>query len=38
MQWELIPPKDMDGWDCLEQSWTFIRGLIDKYGEGTPED
>jgi sugar phosphate isomerase/epimerase len=38
MQWEMIPPKDMDGWDCLEQSWTFIRGLIDKYGEGEKDN
>jgi sugar phosphate isomerase/epimerase len=37
MQWEMIPPKDMDGWDCLEQSWEFINGLIEKYGEGEKE-
>jgi sugar phosphate isomerase/epimerase len=38
MQWEMIPPKDMDAWDCLEQSWDFVRDLIDKYGEGEKDN
>lgn len=38
MQWEMIPPKDMDAWECLEQSWTFIRGLIEKYGQGEKDN
>jgi sugar phosphate isomerase/epimerase len=27
MQWEMIPPKDMDGFECLEKSWEFVRSL-----------
>lgn len=27
MQWEMVPPKDMISFDCLEQSWRFIRSL-----------
>lgn len=27
MQWEMIPPEGMDAFDCLEQSWKFIRSL-----------
>ncbi len=27
MEWEMIPPKDMDPFDCLEQSWQFVRSL-----------
>ncbi len=27
MQWELVPPKDMNGLDSLEESWQFIRSL-----------
>ena len=27
MQWEMVPPKDMDPWVCLERSWEFVRGL-----------
>ncbi len=27
MQWELVPPKDMDPFECLEASWAFIRSL-----------
>lgn len=27
MQWEMVPPKDMDPFECLERSWAFIRSL-----------
>ena len=27
MQWEMIPPQGMDPFECLEQSWEFVRGL-----------
>lgn len=27
MQWELVPPKEMDPFESLEESWTFIRSL-----------
>jgi len=27
MQWEMVPPKEMDALACLEQSWAFIRSL-----------
>ncbi len=28
LQWEMIPPKEgMDAWECLKQSWDFIRTL-----------
>jgi len=27
MQWEMVPPKDMDPFECLERSWEFVRGL-----------
>jgi sugar phosphate isomerase/epimerase len=27
MHWELVPPKDMNGLDALEQSWVFVRSL-----------
>jgi sugar phosphate isomerase/epimerase len=27
MQWEMVPPKDMDAFECLERSWNFVRSL-----------
>ena len=27
MQWELVPPKDVNAFDSLERSWQFIRSL-----------
>ena len=27
MQWEMVPPKDMDPHECMERSWEFIRSL-----------
>jgi sugar phosphate isomerase/epimerase len=27
MHWEMVPPKDMDAWECLEKSWQFVRSL-----------
>ncbi len=27
MQWEMVPPKSMDAYECLERSWSFIRNL-----------
>jgi sugar phosphate isomerase/epimerase len=27
MMWEMVPPKGMDAFECLEQSWQFIRSL-----------
>ena len=27
MLWEMIPPSDMDPFECLEQSWQFVRSL-----------
>jgi sugar phosphate isomerase/epimerase len=27
MQWEMVPPEDMDPFECLERSWAFVRGL-----------
>jgi sugar phosphate isomerase/epimerase len=27
MQWEMVPPKNMDGFECLEESWNFVRNL-----------
>ena len=27
LQWEMIPPKDMDPFECLERSWAFVRSL-----------
>jgi sugar phosphate isomerase/epimerase len=29
LQWEMIPPKDdsMDAWQCLKQSWDFVKTL-----------
>ncbi len=29
MQWEMVPPKDMNSFDCLAQSWEFVRSLPD---------
>ena len=27
MQWEMVPPREMDPYECLERSWRFIRSL-----------
>ncbi len=27
MQWEMVPPKGMDPFVCLERSWQFVRSL-----------
>jgi sugar phosphate isomerase/epimerase len=27
LQWEMIPQRGTDAWDCLEQSWKFVRSL-----------
>jgi hypothetical protein len=27
LQWEMVPPKEMDPFECLERSWTFVRSL-----------
>ena len=27
MLWEMVPPGDMDAFECLEQSWQFVRSL-----------
>ena len=27
MHWEMVPPKDMDAWECLAKSWEFVRSL-----------
>lgn len=27
MHWEMVPPKDMSAYECLERSWKFIRSL-----------
>jgi len=27
MLWEMVPPRDMDPFECLEQSWQFVRSL-----------
>lgn len=27
MQWEMVPPKEMDPFECLERSWAFVRSL-----------
>lgn len=27
MHWEMVPPKDMDPFECLERSWKFVRSL-----------
>jgi sugar phosphate isomerase/epimerase len=27
MHWEMVPPRDMDPWLCLEKSWEFVRSL-----------
>ena len=37
MQWEMIPPKDMDPYECLERSWQFIRRITEQYGTGKRE-
>ncbi len=30
MHWEMVPPKDMDPYDCLERSWEFVKGLQER--------
>ncbi len=32
MQWEMVPPKGMDGNECLAQSWAFVRELQKEAG------
>ncbi len=32
MHWEMVPPKGMDGFECLERSWRFVRRIT-----GQPE-
>lgn len=27
LQWEMVPPRNMDAYECLEQSWDFVRSL-----------
>ena len=27
MQWEMVPPREMDPFECLERSWRFVRRL-----------
>lgn len=27
LQWEMVSPKDMDPWKCLEESWQFVKSL-----------
>jgi len=27
MHWEMVPPKEMDGYECLKRSWAFVRSL-----------
>lgn len=29
MQWEMVPPKGMNAFECLERSWAFVRSLPD---------
>ncbi len=27
LQWEMVPKRGSDAWECLEQSWSFVRSL-----------
>jgi sugar phosphate isomerase/epimerase len=27
LQWEMVPQRGTDAWECLEQSWQFVRSL-----------
>ncbi|MBD3244356.1 MAG: TIM barrel protein, partial [Chitinivibrionales bacterium] len=27
LQWEMVPPKTMDAYECLKRSWAFIKSL-----------
>ncbi len=33
MLWEMLPPRDMDPFQCLEESWEFVRTLQEEADE-----
>ena len=38
MQWELVPPKEMNALDALAKSWDFVRSLTNAGSEGVHGD